>query len=184
MSSAAEIHERLVHPANAVTDPGINLKRNKPTAAPRSERPAPAPPTPPPTTTALLEQVNLDIERTEQRLQLLLLRREALRNTPAAENYRPPIRVDVIQQKVSAATGVSLANILSRRRTAEMVRARSIAMYLARTLTTRSLPEIGKLFNNLHHTTVLHACERIRHIKSYDAPLRTLIDELTAALRR
>jgi len=56
---------------------------------------------------------------------------------------------------------VSRSDLLSSRRTANVVRPRQVAMYLAKTLTLRSLPEIGRRFGGRDHTTVLHAVRKI-----------------------
>ena len=92
------------------------------------------------------------------------------------------IRVEDILRIVAKHYGVSRADLLSSRRTANVVRPRQIAMYLAKTLTLRSLPEIGRRFGGRDHTTVLHACGRIRELRAaeqrvgedYQNLLRTL----------
>ena len=71
------------------------------------------------------------------------------------------IRVEDILRIVAKHYGVSRADLLSSRRTANVVRPRQIAMYLAKTLTLRSLPEIGRRFGGRDHTTVLHAVRKI-----------------------
>jgi chromosomal replication initiator protein len=64
---------------------------------------------------------------------------------------------------------------LSSRRTANVVRPRQIAMYLAKTLTLRSLPEIGRRFGGRDHTTVLHAVRKIETLVGKDT---TTADEV------
>ena len=66
-----------------------------------------------------------------------------------------------IQRMVARQYNVSRADLLSSRRTANVVRPRQVAMYLAKTLTLRSLPEIGRRFGGRDHTTVLHAVRKI-----------------------
>jgi chromosomal replication initiator protein len=73
------------------------------------------------------------------------------------------IKVVDIQKLVARHFQVSLDDILSARRTASVVRPRQIAMYLAKVLTPRSLPDIGRLFGR-DHTTVLHAVRKITNI--------------------
>ncbi|SEF15131.1 chromosomal replication initiator protein [Rhizobiales bacterium GAS191] len=71
------------------------------------------------------------------------------------------VRVEEILKLVSAHFNVTRADLLSSRRTASVVRPRQIAMYLSKTLTLRSLPEIGRRFGGRDHTTVLHAVRKI-----------------------
>jgi hypothetical protein len=75
----------------------------------------------------------------------------------------PPKIVD-IQRVVCRFYGVSLAEMLSPRRAARIVRPRQIAMYLAKILTSKSFPEIGRRFGGRDHTTVLHANRKIERL--------------------
>ena len=70
---------------------------------------------------------------------------------------------------------VSKADLLSSRRTRTIVRPRQIAMYLAKMLTPRSLPEIGRRFGGRDHTTVLHAVRKIEDLMRGD---RLLAEEI------
>lgn len=70
-------------------------------------------------------------------------------------------RIAYIQQIVARRYNVSREDLISTRRTQHVLLPRQIAIYLARTLTIRSLPEIGRLFGNRDHTTVMHAVRRI-----------------------
>ncbi|MCA6114279.1 hypothetical protein J6524_04960 [Bradyrhizobium sp. WSM 1738] len=72
-----------------------------------------------------------------------------------------PIRVSEIQDVVCNAYGIDLVQICADRRTKQLVRARQVAMYLAKVMTGRSLPEIGRRFGGRDHTTVLHAVRKI-----------------------
>ncbi len=71
------------------------------------------------------------------------------------------VRIEEIQRIVARHYNVNRSDLLSSRRTANVVRPRQIAMYLAKTLTLRSLPEIGRRFGGRDHTTVLHAVRKI-----------------------
>ena len=71
------------------------------------------------------------------------------------------VRIEDIQRIVARQYNVSRADLLSSRRTANVVRPRQVAMYLAKILTLRSLPEIGRRFGGRDHTTVLHAVRKI-----------------------
>ena len=78
---------------------------------------------------------------------------------------------------------VSRSDLLSSRRTANVVRPRQVAMYLAKTLTLRSLPEIGRRFGGRDHTTVLHAVRKIEALvgQGYRAVRRGRVAEAAVA---
>ncbi len=92
------------------------------------------------------------------------------------------IRVEDILKVVSKHYGVTRADLLSSRRTANVVRPRQIAMYLAKVLTLRSLPEIGRRFGGRDHTTVLHAVRKIEGLVQGDKVLADEIDVLKRML--
>ena len=77
----------------------------------------------------------------------------------------------------------SRADILSSRRTAVVVKPRQVAMFLAKTLTMRSLPEIGRRFGGRDHTTVLHAVRKIEGLAQTDGVLRDELDLLRRMLQ-
>jgi chromosomal replication initiator protein len=77
-----------------------------------------------------------------------------------------------IQRVVAEYYRIRLADLLSRQRSRSLVRARQMAMALARELTDHSLPEIGDAFGGRDHTTVLHACEQIARLRESDGRLR------------
>ena len=85
------------------------------------------------------------------------------------------IKIDEILKVISRHFGVSRGDLLSERRHRSVVWPRQIGMYLAKQLTSRSLPEIGRRFGGRDHTTVLHA---IRKIESHLAGNPRLKDEL------
>jgi chromosomal replication initiator protein len=93
------------------------------------------------------------------------------------------IRVEDILRIVAKHYGVSRADLLSSRRTANVVRPRQIAMYLAKTLTLRSLPEIGRRFGGRDHTTVLHAVRKIEGLVQGDKGLAEEIEGLKRLLQ-
>ncbi|MET0606797.1 MAG: chromosomal replication initiator protein DnaA [Beijerinckiaceae bacterium] len=92
------------------------------------------------------------------------------------------VKIEDIQKLVATHFNVSRADILSSRRTANVVRPRQIAMYLAKTLTLRSLPEIGRRFGGRDHTTVLHAVRKVDDLLNRDESLREDIDLLRRML--
>ncbi len=88
------------------------------------------------------------------------------------------VRIEDIQRVVSRHYNVSKADLLSARRTRTIVRPRQIAMYLAKILTPRSLPEIGRRFGGRDHTTVLHAVRKIEGLIEGDKGLADEIELL------
>jgi chromosomal replication initiator protein len=92
------------------------------------------------------------------------------------------VRIEDIQKLVAARYNVSRADILSERRTAAVVKPRQIAMYLSKSLTLRSLPEIGRRFGGRDHTTVLHAVRKIEKALSDDRALTEEVELLRRML--
>ncbi|WP_374545364.1 chromosomal replication initiator protein DnaA [Rhodoblastus sp.] len=92
------------------------------------------------------------------------------------------VKIEDIQKLVATHFNVSRADILSSRRTANVVRPRQIAMYLAKTMTLRSLPEIGRRFGGRDHTTVLHAVRKIEDLVSKDSSLNQELELLKRLL--
>jgi chromosomal replication initiator protein len=92
------------------------------------------------------------------------------------------VKIEDIQKLVATHFNVNRADILSSRRTASVVRPRQIAMYLAKVLTPRSLPEIGRRFGGRDHTTVLHAVRKIAGLVTTDATLSEEIELLKRVL--
>ncbi|WP_317992633.1 chromosomal replication initiator protein DnaA [Bartonella gliris] len=93
--------------------------------------------------------------------------------TRSGESKR--IRIEEIQRAVARHYNVSKQDLLSNRRTRTVVKPRQVAMYLAKMLTPRSLPEIGRRFGGRDHTTVLHAVRKIEDLVCDD---QTLAKEL------
>jgi chromosomal replication initiator protein len=93
------------------------------------------------------------------------------------------VRIEDIQRIVARQYNVSRADLLSSRRTANVVRPRQVAMYLAKVLTLRSLPEIGRRFGGRDHTTVLHAVRKIEALSGNDNALSEEIESLKRQLQ-
>jgi chromosomal replication initiator protein len=93
------------------------------------------------------------------------------------------VKIEDIQRVVARQYNVSRADLLSSRRTANVVRPRQVAMYLAKTLTLRSLPEIGRRFGGRDHTTVLHAVRKIEGLVGNDTMLADEIEVLKRQLQ-
>jgi len=92
------------------------------------------------------------------------------------------VKIDDIQKLVASHYNISRSDILSSRRTANVVRPRQIAMYLSKVLTLRSLPEIGRRFGGRDHTTVLHAVRKIEELAAKDKGLAEVIELLKRIL--
>ncbi len=75
------------------------------------------------------------------------------------------VTIENIQKTVADYYKVRMADLLSKRRSRSVARPRQVAMALAKELTTHSLPEIGDAFGGRDHTTVLHACKRIKELR-------------------
>ena len=92
------------------------------------------------------------------------------------------VTIENIQKTVADYYKVRMSDLLSKRRSRSVARPRQVAMALAKELTTHSLPEIGAAFGGRDHTTVLHACKRIKEFRDgeqrmsedYSNLLRTL----------
>jgi chromosomal replication initiator protein len=94
------------------------------------------------------------------------------------------IKIEDIQRVVARQYNVSRSDLLSSRRTANVVRPRQVAMYLAKTLTLRSLPEIGRRFGGRDHTTVLHAVRKIEALVVKDNALSEEVEALKRQLQQ
>lgn len=95
------------------------------------------------------------------------LAREALKDLLAAQAKM--VTIENIQKTVADYYKVKVADLLSKRRTQSLARARQVAMALAKELTSHSLPEIGDAFGGRDHTTVLHACRKVKELVATDA---------------
>jgi chromosomal replication initiator protein len=93
------------------------------------------------------------------------------------------VKIDDILRIVAKHYGVQRGDLLSSRRNQSIVRPRQIGMYLAKTLTSRSLPEIGRRFGGRDHTTVLHAIRKIENLKQQDGLLKDELDSLARMLK-
>ncbi|WP_084705117.1 chromosomal replication initiator protein DnaA [Beijerinckia mobilis] len=120
---------------------------------------------------ASLTSVPLTIEIAETAIRDLVRTKEPKR-----------VKIEDIQKLVANHFNVSRADILSSRRTANVVRPRQIAMYLSKIMTLRSLPEIGRRFGGRDHTTVLHAVRKIETMASTDTNLSEELELLKRML--
>ena len=97
-------------------------------------------------------------------------------------SHEKKLTIDEIQRKVAEYYGLKVADLLSERRAREVARPRQIAMYLAKKMTPRSLPEIGRRFGKRDHTTVMHAVKRVEQLRGDDREIDSDVATLTRLL--
>ena len=107
--------------------------------------------------------------------------REALRDLLSIKNRQ--ISVENIQKTVADFYKIKIADMHSKKRPAHIARPRQIAMYLAKELTQKSLPEIGDMFGGRDHTTVLHAVRKIAKERNNDQDLNQQLHVLEQTLK-
>ena len=97
-------------------------------------------------------------------------------------NSNKIVTIDKIQTITSNFFSISLSDMLSPRRSRPLARPRQIAMYLAKKLTPRSLPEIGRKFSNRDHTTVIHAVKTIEKLSEQNDEIKKNVEELKSLI--
>jgi chromosomal replication initiator protein len=109
------------------------------------------------------------------------LAREALKDLLSIQNRQ--VGVENIQKTVADFYKIKVADMYSKKRPASIARPRQIAMYLAKEMTQKSLPEIGELFGGRDHTTVLHAVRKIAGERQKNAELNQQLHVLEQTLK-
>lgn len=94
-----------------------------------------------------------------------------------------PLTISFIKRKVCEYFNISDDRLVSKERTKELAYARQIAMYLARELTNVSLPKIGENFSNRDHSTVMHACDKIKSLIASDADTKSIVTVLLSNIK-
>ena len=110
----------------------------------------------------------------------LQMTQSVLRDVLVAKERR--ISIEEIQHRVAAHYNIKAAELSSSRRAQAVVRPRHVAMYLAKQLTSRSLPEIGRKFGKRDHTTVMYAIRRIEELRPKDPALDKDVEQLRRSL--
>jgi chromosomal replication initiator protein len=105
---------------------------------------------------------------------------EVLHDILRAQDRR--VTIEEIQKRVAEYFKIRLTDMSSARRARQVARPRQVAMYLAKQITQRSLPEIGRRFGNRDHTTVMHACSRVSELIGRDAALAEDVELLRRML--
>lgn len=109
--------------------------------------------------------------------------RETLKDIVTANEAARPIRVEDIQEVVANHFNLDLRDMKSKRRTDAIAFPRQIAMYLARTLTECSTTELGDQFGGKDHTTVMHACNKIKGKMTSDPYFTALLNKITQQIK-
>ncbi len=111
----------------------------------------------------------------------IVLAREALRDLLSIQNRQ--ISVENIQKTVADFFKIKVADMYSKKRPASIAHPRQVAMYLAKELTKKSLPEIGELFGGRDHTTVLHAVRKVGSDRTKNTELNQQLHVLEQTLK-
>ena len=93
--------------------------------------------------------------------------KEVLHDLLRANDRR--VTIEEIQKRVAAHFNIRMSDMHSARRARSVARPRQVAMYLAKQLTSRSLPEIGRKFGGRDHTTVMHAVRKVDELRDHDS---------------
>ena len=96
--------------------------------------------------------------------------RDSLKDLLALQDRQ--VSLENIQRTVAEYYKIKVADLLSKRRNRSVARPRQMAMALAKELTNHSLPEIGDSFGGRDHTTVLHACRKVKELRESDSDIR------------
>jgi chromosomal replication initiator protein len=111
----------------------------------------------------------------------LALAQEVLRDI--LDHDARAITIDMIQKFVADYYQLKLAELKSRNNSKSVAMPRQVAMYLCKSLTNASLPEIGRSFGGKHHSTVIHSIKRIDHLRQQDSSFNTVINNLLGSFQ-
>ena len=126
-----------------------------------------------------LKRVIANAQFVKQEISVELVR-EALKDLLALQDRL--VSIDNIQRVVAEYYKIKISDLHSKRRSRSVARPRQVAMYLSKDLTNHSLPEIGESFGGRDHTTVLHACRKIKELISSDADINEDVKNLLRTL--
>ena len=93
------------------------------------------------------------------------------------------VTIDIIQKFVAEYYQLKLVELKSKNNSKSIALPRQVAMYLCKSLTSASLPEIGKSFGGKHHSTVIHSIRKVEELRKKDTVFNTLINTLTESFR-
>ena len=97
-------------------------------------------------------------------------------------SQRRPITIASIMRVSAEENSLTIEDLCAKNRTKDVALARQMAMYLCRELTKSSLPKIGQSFGGRDHTTVMHACDRIKEALQSDMDTKNLVERITHKL--
>ena len=126
-----------------------------------------------------LRRVGANAKFTSRNIDINLIK-ESLKDLLAIQQRQ--ISIENIQKTVSDYYNIRVSDLLSSKRTRSLARPRQVSMCLSKELTNHSLPEIGDSFGGRDHTTVLHACRRIKALRDEDADIAEDYTKLIRAL--
>jgi chromosomal replication initiator protein len=106
---------------------------------------------------------------------------EVLRNV--LQNDEKAITIELVQKAVADYYQLKMLDLKSKNNSKSVALPRQMAMYLCKSLTNASLPEIGKSFGGKHHSTVIHSIRKIENLRQKDRDINTVINTLIASLR-
>src|SRR5262249_31404504 len=109
------------------------------------------------------------------------LAQEVLKN--GIDHEDKAITLEIIQKFVAEYYNLKLVDLKSRNNSKSIAMPRQVAMYLCKTLTHASLPEIGRSFGGKHHSTVIHSIRKVEDLRKRDADFNTLINNFLAGFR-
>ncbi len=127
--------------------------------------------------------LNTLVLRAADRLATLTLDEAVQLLRPHLKGGERRVTVDEIQKAVCEHYALKQVDLISPKRTRAVARPRQVAMWLAKTLTTRSYPDIGRRFGGRDHTTVLHAVKQIEKFRAIDPAMAADVEALTRKLR-
>ncbi len=111
----------------------------------------------------------------------LQLAQDVLRNV--LQHDEKAVTIEIIQKHISDYYQLKLGDLKSRNNSKSIAMPRQIAMYLCKTLTNASLPEIGRSFGGKHHSTVIHSIRKIEDLRKRDGDFNTLINNFLESFR-
>ena len=108
---------------------------------------------------------------------------EVLRNIFSPSRSKPQITIDAIKKATALYYSLKLEDMSAKTRTKEIATARQVAMYLSKELTSSSLNKIGGAFGGRDHTTVIHACEKIKELIKEDKEISSAVSTISSKIK-
>lgn len=108
---------------------------------------------------------------------------EILKDIMAPAKGKPPITIELIKKATAEYYSIKIDVMSAKTRTREIATARQVAMFLAREMTNASLPKIGGAFGGRDHTTVIHACDKIRSCLKEDKEIVDAVNSIAAKIK-